>query len=128
MLFVDYLIFGYDMSDDGIVTIKDVWLKKVWEITRRMDGWPINLQVKQGVVHKIRPGVWYSQRPGNIPMFKRMEDFLAAIEETMYQNQRTHNDAWRWKDDFLKSYRNFYHVQLSIPHWQEIAGQYAVKK
>lgn len=35
MLNVDYLIFGYTMSDDGIVTIKDLWLKKVWEITRR---------------------------------------------------------------------------------------------
>lgn len=44
MLNVDYLIFGYDMSDDGIVTIKDLWLKKVWEITRRMKDWAINLQ------------------------------------------------------------------------------------
>ena len=27
------------MDENGIVTIKDVWLKKVWEITRRMkDG------------------------------------------------------------------------------------------
>ena len=34
MLDVDYLIFGYDMNDDGIVTIRDVWLKKVWQITR----------------------------------------------------------------------------------------------
>lgn len=63
MLDVDYLIFGYDMSDDGIVTIKDVWLKKVWEITRRMEDWPINLQIKDNVVHKIRPGVWYSDNP-----------------------------------------------------------------
>ena len=46
MLNVDYLIFGYDMSDDGIVTIKDLWLKKVWEITRRMKDWAINLQIK----------------------------------------------------------------------------------
>ena len=29
MLHADYLIFGYDMSDEGIVTIKDLWLKKV---------------------------------------------------------------------------------------------------
>lgn len=29
MLDADYLIFGYDMSDEGIVTIKDLWLKKV---------------------------------------------------------------------------------------------------
>ena len=60
MLDVDYLIFGYEMSVDGYVTIKDLWLKKVWEITRRMANWAINLQVKANVVHKIRPGVWYN--------------------------------------------------------------------
>ena len=32
MLDVDYLIFGYDMSDDGVVVVKDLWIKKVWEI------------------------------------------------------------------------------------------------
>lgn len=67
MLHVDYLIFGYDMDENGIVTIKDLWLKKVWEITRRMKDWSINLQVKQNVVHKIRPGVWYSTQRGNYP-------------------------------------------------------------
>ncbi len=36
MLNVTYLIFGYDMSDEGIVTIKKVWIKKVWEISRPM--------------------------------------------------------------------------------------------
>ncbi len=127
MLNVDYLIFGYDMSDDGIVTIKDVWLKKVWEITRRMDGWAVNLQVKQGVVHKIRPGVWYSDRPGNIPMFKCMEDFIAAIEETVYQNPKTHESAANWKKSFIDSYRKFYGVQLNIPRWQDIASKYDVK-
>lgn len=124
MLNVDYLIFGYDMSDDGIVTIKDLWLKKVWEITRRMDGWSINLQVKQGVVHKIRPGVWYSDRPGNIPMFKCIEDFIAAIEEAVYQNPKTHESAATWKKNFIDSYRKFYGVKLDIPRWQEIAPKY----
>lgn len=126
MLNVDYLIFGYDMSDDGIVTIKDLWLKKVWEITRRMDGWSINLQVKQGVVHKIRPGVWYSDRPGNIPMFKSMEDFIAAIEEAVYQSPKTHESAATWKKNFIESYRKFYGVKLDIPRWQEIASKYEV--
>lgn len=127
MLNVDYLIFGYDMSDDGVVTIKDLWLKKVWEITRRMEGWSINLQVKQGVVHKIRPGVWYSERPGNIPMFKCMEHFIAAIEEAVYQNPKTHESAATWKKNFIDSYRKFYGVKLDIPRWQEIASQYEVK-
>lgn len=124
MLDVDYLIFGYDMSDDGVVTIKDLWLKKVWQITRRMDGWALNLQVKQGVVHKIRPGVWYSTQRGNIPMFRCLEDFLAAVEETVYQNPKTHDFASTWKKDFLRSYEAFYGVKLNIPRWNDIADKY----
>lgn len=124
MLDVDYLIFGYDMSDDGIVTIKDLWIKKVWEITRRMDGWAINLQVKQNVVHKIRPGIWYSTHSTNIPMFRCKEDFLSAIEETVYQNPKTHEKAASWKRDFLKSYSDFYGTTLNIPRWSDIADTY----
>ena len=128
MLNVDYLIFGYDMSDDGVVTIKDLWLKKVWEITRRMDGWPLNLQVKQNVVHKIRPGVWYSDRPGNIPMFRSLEDFISAVEETVYQNPKTHEWAAGWKRNFVESYRTFYGVHLDIPRWTDIAEQYSARR
>lgn len=129
MLDVDYLIFGYDMSDNGIVTIKDIWIKKkkkVWEITRRMDKWALNLQIKQGVVHKIRPGVWYSNKRGNIPMFSCMEDFISAIEETVYQNPKTHNDAAMWKRKFIESYEQYYGITLSIPRWSDIADKYSV--
>lgn len=115
MLDVDYLIFGYDMSDKGLVTVKDLWLKKVWEITRRMEGWPVNLQIKQGVVHKIRPGVWYSTKKSNIPMFTCLEDFLSAIEEAIYQNPKTHDSAASWKNKFLRKYKRFYGRELIIP-------------
>ncbi len=128
MLDVDYLIFGYDMSNEGIVTIKDLWIKKVWEITRPMRDWPINLQVKQNVVHKIRPGVWYSTRfnptTGNYPMFDCLEDFISAIEETVYQNPKTHNDAANWKNKFLTNYKNHYKKCLNIRRWSEIANKY----
>lgn len=124
MLYVDYLIFGYDMSDDGIVTIKDLWLKKVWEITRRMEDWSINLQVKNNVVHKIRPGVWYSDKKVNYPMFRSLEDFLSAIEEAVYKNPKTHDIAGNWRSDFLKSYEKFYGEKLNIPKWYEIADSY----
>lgn len=124
MLDVDYLIFGYDMSDDGVVTVKDLWIKKVWEITRRMEGWAINLQVKQGVVHKIRPGVWYSTKKGNIPMFSCLEDFISAIEETVYQNPKTHDSAATWKKKFIASYESYYGKKLSIPHWSDVEDKY----
>lgn len=123
MLYVDYLIFGYEMSDEGIVTIKDLWLKKVWEITRRMKDWPINLQVKSGVVHKIRPGVWYSEK-NKMPMFKCVEDFLSAIEQTVWQNPKTKEESGLWRVKFLKNYKKYFGSSLSIPKWNEIADSY----
>lgn len=126
MLYVDYLIFGYDMSDDGIVTIKDIWLKKVWEITRRMAEWPINLQIKADVVHKIRPGVWYSTKSG-FPMFRCLEDFLSAIEETVWQNPKTREISGTWKNKFLKKYEDFYSTKLDIPRWSDIKESYKNK-
>lgn len=128
MLHVDYLIFGYDMDKDGMVTIKDLWLKKVWEITRRMKDWPVNLQIKQDVVHKIRPGVWYSKQIANYPMFRNLEDFISAIEETVYQNPKTHNEAASWKQKFLKNYKKFYNIELNIPRWNDIKQSYENKK
>lgn len=127
MLDVDYLIFGYDMSGSGVVSIKDLWLKKVWEITRRMKNWPINLQVKQGVVHKIRPGVWYSENQSNYPMFRSLEDFISAIEETIYKNPKTHDSAFEWKEKFLANYKKFYGKELEIPRWIDIKDAYDAK-
>ncbi len=127
MLHADYLIFGYDMSDKGIVTIKDLWLKKVWEITRSMENWALNLQIKKNVVHKIRPGLWYKNSKNNFPMFESIEDFISAIEETVYQNPATRNEAANWKKNFLKSYENFYGIKLKIPRWTDISEKYQNK-
>lgn len=126
MLHVDYLIFGYDMSDDGVVTIRELWLKKVWQITRRMEDWSINLQIKQDVVHKIRPGTWYSKK-SKYPMFRCLEDFISAIEEAVYQNPKTHSISGTWKKQFLDSYEQFYGERLSIPRWSEIEDSYDKK-
>lgn len=122
MLYVDYLIFGYDMSAEGIVTIKDLWLKKVWQITRAMDEWPINLQVKKNVVHKIRPGVWYTERGRS--MFETMEDFVSAIDQTVWQNPATRRDSGTWLTRFKKTYKEFYGKEPEIPRWDSIKEKY----
>ena len=122
MLHVDYLIFGYDMSNDGVVTIKDLWLKKVWEITRAMNDWPINLQVKKNVVQKIRPGTWYSDRGRK--MFESKEDFIAAIDQTVWQNPATRKDSGTWLSQFTRNYENFYNEKLCIPRWDNIKDKY----
>ena len=125
MLDVDYLIFGYDMSDDGVVTIKDVWLKKVWQITRRMENYPINLQVKEGVIHKIRPGVWYSERVTDYAIFDCLEDFISAIEETTFKEPKLRSSvASTWLVVFQRNYKAWYGEELNVPRWNDIIDKY----
>lgn len=125
MLDVDYLIFGYDMSDEGIVTIKDVWLKKVWQITRRMENYPINLQVKDGVIHKIRPGVWYSERTTDYAIFESLEDFISAIEETTFKEPKLRDSvASTWLAVFQKNYKAWRGAELNVPRWNDIKDKY----
>lgn len=125
MLDVDYLIFGYDMSKDGVVTIKDVWLKKVWEITRRMKDYPINLQVKDGVIHKIRPGVWYSKKATDYAIFRTLEDFISAIEDTTFKEPKLRDSiASTWLSKFQSNYKKRYGSELNVPRWSDIKDNY----
>ena len=125
MLDVDYLIFGYDMSDNGVVTIKDVWLKKVWQITRRMENYPINLQVKEGIIHKIRPGVWYSKRATDYAIFDCLEDFISAIEETTFKEPKLRSSvASTWLAIFQRNYKAWCGEELNVPRWHDIKDKY----
>ncbi|MCM1123129.1 MAG: NgoBV family restriction endonuclease [Eubacterium sp.] len=125
MLDVDYLIFGYDMDNDGVVTIKDVWLKKVWQITRRMENYPINLQVKEGVIHKIRPGVWYSEKVTDYAIFECLEDFISAIEETTFKEPKLRSSvASTWLAVFQKNYKAWAGRELNVPRWNDIKDKY----
>ncbi|MCL2427298.1 MAG: NgoBV family restriction endonuclease [Oscillospiraceae bacterium] len=128
MLDVDYLIFGYVMSDGGVVTIQDVWIKKVWEITRRMKEWPVNLQIKDKVVHKIRPAVWYSTSRVDYSVFSSLEDFISAIDHTVYQNPDTRDRSGTWMVKFLDAYEQHYGVRLNIPRWHDVADSYVFSK
>lgn len=123
MLFVDYLIFAYDMLEDGTVVINNLWLKKVWQMTRRMQVFPITVQYKNNRIQKMRPGD--IRKPKNDKqMYRCLEDYLAAIEETVYMCDQTHTEATTWKQRFLQSYKRFYGVDLSIPRFHDIVNTY----
>ena len=123
MLHVKYLIFGYEMTEDGYVIIRDLWLKNVWEICRAMSNYPLNLQVKDNVIHKIRPAKWFGNN-SNYPTFSCLEDFVSAIEETVYKNPKTHDIAGTWCKRFKDAYEQKYDKKLSIPRWGDIESQY----
>lgn len=124
MLYTKYLVFGYHMDKNGYVTIKKLWLENLWSICRCMGDWPLNLQIKDNVVHKIRPAVWYSKGNSQFKPFENLEDFISAMEQTVYQNPKTRNISGTWLSNFQKSYNNFYGKKLQIPRWSEIEDKY----
>lgn len=120
----DFLIFGYVMDEEtGDVIVKDLWLKKIWEITKTMSNWPITVQYKNGILQRMRPGNWYTTR-GNAHVFESMTDYLSAFEETIYQNPETRTQGAQWKNRFKRSYKNHYGVDIDFPKWDDIKGKY----
>ena len=49
----DYLIFAYSLTN-GILKIKKVFLKKVWEICCGSSNYPVKTQIKRGMIYNIR--------------------------------------------------------------------------
>ena len=77
----DYLIFEYVEKNLG-VEIKNIWLKKVWEICCSSERSPLKIQWKQGIPVNIRPAVWYSTRSSYLP-FESRKDFVMAIKKVL---------------------------------------------
>lgn len=120
----DYLIFKYDMdTKTGDVLIKNVWLKKIWEICCSSDKFPIKTQFKNGQITNIRPATWYSRR-SKFPAFTCKEHFLSALEETIFRCNAAHDKAQTWKNTLCQNYKKKYGESLIIPRWDEIKDQY----
>ncbi|MDO4223965.1 MAG: NgoBV family restriction endonuclease [Acinetobacter sp.] len=80
----DYLIFGYRIKN-GVLSVADIWLKKVWEITCASKRWPLKTQTKgkkenEKVIYNIRPATWYSR--GRYPVFNNAHEFVNALYAT----------------------------------------------
>jgi type II restriction enzyme len=104
----DYLIFSYKMID-SVLSIDNVWLKKVWEMTSPSGPDPIKLQVKRNQIYNIRPCTWYSSRLQYQPFLTKTE-FLEAIS-------RTHNmypQCNQYKEDWLQIVKSKYFENTGV--------------
>jgi len=101
----DYLIFGYELKN-SILKIKKVWLKKIWEICRPSDRFPINTQCKQGKIVNIRPAKWYVKSSKFKPFSTRRE-FMYALNETIqtYDKLSGEIDKLNWLKTIEKEYK-----------------------
>lgn len=90
-IYSDYLIFGYVLNQ-GQLIIKNIWLKKIWEICCASERFPLKTQVKRDVIYNIRPASWYSSNPTYKP-FKSKEEFVKALYDTeeIYLNRVSEN-------------------------------------
>jgi len=126
LLNTDYLMFEYyisrRMEEKGQLFIKDLLMKKIWQITRPMDGWPLSLQIANGKIRQIKSCGWNIKRAPKT--FKSQEHFLSALEETIYRNPQTANIAATWRKDFLAAYEKEYDRTVDIPQWVDIKHLY----
>ncbi len=90
----DYLIFGYSFVD-GLLTIKEVWLKKIWEITSPSARFSVKTQVKQDIIYNIRPCTWWSDK-AEYKAFETKGDFVKALYKTLieYRGNKKIADHW----------------------------------
>lgn len=108
----NYLILAYQM-DDGVICIKDVWLKKIWELACPSGPYPLKVQEKKDIIYNIRPSVWYSNRARFKP-FNSKEDFLSALNNTRYQYPQTRATNGHWLQNVLKNYERHTGILLDV--------------
>ena len=108
----DYLILAYQMNGSEI-TIKDVWLKKIWELAGASSTYPLKVQEKKNVIYNIRPIIWFSQR-SKFPSFQTKEAFLKALNETRYQYPKTHHENGHWLNKVMKNYSDHTGTKLEV--------------
>jgi hypothetical protein len=108
----DYLILAYQMKGSEL-TIKDVWIKKIWELACPSGTYPLKVQEKKSIIYNIRPSTWYSDRTKFKP-FSSLEEFLSALNETRYQYPQTRHGNGHWLQNVVKNYEEHTGIKLQV--------------
>lgn len=89
----DYLILSYRMIK-SVLSIDNVWLKKVWEISGSSGANPIKMQVKLKQPYNLRPINWNVKKPNP---FADKISFLNAIAESHIKyahHSESYSELW----------------------------------
>lgn len=120
-----YLCIKYTMDAlTGIITIDDVWLKNVWEISCPSNSWAVKVQDKKQVIYNLRPATWYSMGRTKYKVFESLPDFLSALDFVIKTYPATSRIGLTWRSKVERRYREYYGESLTIPLWQDIAQKY----
>lgn len=102
----NYLIFEYSRLHNDKIRIKNIWLKKIWEICCPSDRTPIRLQIKKGQIYNIRPATWYSDKTTFKPFKTRLE-FVNALKLVL----DTHSSADNLRKNWITNIKHLYKEQ-----------------
>ncbi len=108
----DYLILAYEMQEAQL-KIRNVWLKKIWELSGPSGLYPVKVQEKKKVIYNLRPITWYSERSTFKP-FKSKEEFLQALNETRYQYPQTRHGNAHWLRKVINNYEEYTGLTLEV--------------
>mgnify|MGYP000066726342 FL=1 len=109
----DYLIFKYNMDDEGNIQIHRLLVQKVWEITGRAENYALKCQRKRGQIVNIRPIAWYSQRT-KFPAFESLPHLLQALYQTQLTILNNTREANDWLQSVISGYNDFFGETLTI--------------
>lgn len=126
LLNTDYLVFQYGIDEDidgrGNPVISDLLMRKIWQMTRPMKGYPLSLQMVNGKIRQIKSCDWNIKHTPKT--FRTPDHFLCALEETIRRNPQTESMADTWRREFLAAYKKEYGKTIEIPQWTEIRNLY----
>lgn len=108
----DYLIIAYTMNNHEI-TIKNIWLKKIWEVAGASGTYPLKVQEKKNIIYNIRPIIWYSIR-SKFKGFDNKEMFLKALNDTRYKYPQTRFGNAHWLANVIKNYKEHTGETLTV--------------
>ncbi len=100
----DYLIFEYTSDDDGIISIKNIWCKKVWEITGPANDYALKCQRKKGQIVNIRP-VSFNSKSTKLKPFKSKAEMLAALYKTHLSVTNQTRVSKEWLNSVIAGYK-----------------------
>lgn len=107
----DYLIFEYNSNEDGIISIKNIWCKKVWEITGPAKDFELKCQRKNGQLVNIRPVTFNSSRSKLLP-FKSKEELLVALYKTHLSTTNQTRVSKEWLNKVVYGYKEYTGIDL----------------
>ena len=105
----DYIVFGYTMTKSGDITIKKIWLHKIWEIAGKSETYPLKTQIKRNMIYNIRPNSNFKINKAG--PFQNADEFLKAIYDTLvkYRGQSFADD---WKNTLATNYLAYFNKKL----------------